>query len=151
MTQPIWKLVAQLGDANPIEYGGYFVYRDETGVYTEEAELLRVQDMDDDNETWTTFRFPLDRCTFVDGVLSDNEFHPELPAWFADALPNVASCAGLDVQELRDDLCSADPVRRALAYQAIGDYHGFIELDHDPISDWDRSQLEARYAEHTSV
>ncbi len=38
--QPKWKLLANLGDANPIDYGGYFVYRDETGVYRDEAEKL---------------------------------------------------------------------------------------------------------------
>lgn len=40
--QPRWKLVAQLGDVHPIDYGGYFVYRDTTGVYEEEAEVLMV-------------------------------------------------------------------------------------------------------------
>ena len=38
--QPKWKLLANLGDANPIDYCGYFVYRDETGVYRDEAEKL---------------------------------------------------------------------------------------------------------------
>jgi hypothetical protein len=151
MSQPAWKLVAQLGDADPISYGGYFVYEDATGVHPPEAELLESPDDDDAPEGWTVYRFPLERCTFIDGVLSDNSYHPECPAWFADDLNSVASCMGLDVQALRDDLCSADPIRLAEAYRAIGEYHGFINMDEYPISDFDRSQLEARYADHSPV
>lgn len=161
MSQPIWKLVAQLGDVNPIDHGGYFVYEDTTGVYPPEAELLRNHDDDGEDGPWTVFRFSLDRCTFIDGVLSDNPYHPGLPAWFATPYwddngqhrdtAKVARFIGAPESELIEDLCSEDIVRRALAYQAIGDYHGFIEFDQYPISDFDRSQLEARYADHAEA
>ena len=42
--QPKWKLIAQLGDVNPIDYGGYFIYEDETGVYPPEGEKLLIID-----------------------------------------------------------------------------------------------------------
>ena len=94
--QPVWKLLANIGDVHPIEYGGYFVFVDETGVYPPEAELLISPDSDDAPEGWVAYRFILDPCTYVDGILSDNHFHPELPAWFADAgVGEVANFAGL--------------------------------------------------------
>lgn len=34
--QPVWKFVANPGDANPIDHGGLFVLVDETGVYPPE-------------------------------------------------------------------------------------------------------------------
>lgn len=148
MSQPDWKLIANLGDVNPIDYGGYFVYRDRTGVYTEEAELL-IADCDDSPDSWTVYRFPLDRCTLTDGVLSDNGYHPEYPAWFADSLDGVASMIGQDPAELRSDLCSADPLVRARAYQAIGEYHGFENLDSYPLTFTSRSEVKQRYAKDT--
>jgi hypothetical protein len=40
MTQPKWKFVDNLGDAHPLEYGGIFLYVDETGEYPPELERL---------------------------------------------------------------------------------------------------------------
>jgi hypothetical protein len=147
MSQPDWELIAELGDADPITYGGYFVYRDRTGVYREEAELLEVDATDEYEEptAWTVHRFGIDRCTDIGGVLSDNEYHPDYPAWFADDIDAVASCMGYEPAGLRADLCSADPIARARGYQAIGEYNGFDNLDHDPITFTDRAELEARY------
>lgn len=76
--QPTWKLIANLGDVHPIDYGGYFVYVDETGTYEAEAELLEVPE--DEDRTYRVYRFILDRCTLTNGVLSDNKFHPDHPA-----------------------------------------------------------------------
>ena len=67
MSQPAWECIAQLGDKNPIDHGGYWILRDTTGVYAEEAELLLVPD--DDDREYTIYRFTLDRCTFVNGVV----------------------------------------------------------------------------------
>src|ERR1039458_5750984 len=55
------KLVAQLGDASPIDYGGYFIYEDDTGVYAPEGELLESPDTDETPEGWKVYRFSLDR------------------------------------------------------------------------------------------
>lgn len=153
--QPTWKLIANLGDVNPVDYGGYFVYVDETGVYPPEAELLVSPDDDDSGEGWTVYRFTLDRCTFVDGVLSDNLFHPEMSAWFAMPESNRASRpqdttylsnVDQDVESLIADFCSDDPLNRAQAYRAIGDYHGFENLDSYPLHFASRDEVEARYA-----
>jgi hypothetical protein len=138
--QPEWELVANLGDVNP-EYGGYFVYRDSTGVYTEEAEYVDASDNPDDTRI---YRFTLDKCTFIDGVLSDNPYHPEMPAWFADSLAGIAACCDTTPEALRDMLCSNDPCQRAEAYRNIGSYHGFENLDSYPLELSDE-QVIARY------
>lgn len=144
MSQPTWKFVANLGDASPIEYGGYFIYVDETGVYAPEGEWL--ESPDDDNGTWVVRRFSLERCTFIDGVLSDNRFHPEHAAWFARDIAGVASFIGVETSELIEWLCSEDVLERADAWRAIGDYHGFANLDDYPLT-LNKSEVEARYAD----
>jgi hypothetical protein len=129
--QPVWKLRANLGDASPLEYGGYLVLIDETGVYPPEGEL--VQEPCEGEKTYTVYRFILDKCTFVDGVLSDNEFHPDHAAWFAKDIERVAVSSDCTSLGLINDLCSDDPIARAFAYRAIGDYHGFENLDSYPL------------------
>jgi|SRR5215475_9629933 len=134
--QPKWRRVANLGDVNPVEYGGYFIDVDETGVYPPEATYLDApEDEPEDatSEAWTAYRFILEPCTYVDGVLSDNPFHPDHAAWFAESLDAVASCVGRDVAEIRADLCGADPCRRADAYRDIASYHGWDNFDSYPV------------------
>lgn len=134
--QPRWRCVANLGDVNPVDYGGYFVYVDDTGVYAPEAELLEPPADDDDTGTWTVSRFILEPCTYVDGVLSDNPHHPTLPAWFASAggtgIPRLASFAGMSELALLALFCSADAVERAQAWRVVVDYYGVHELDQYP-------------------
>jgi len=128
--------VANLGDVNPVDYGGYFIDVDETGVYPPEATWLEAPDDDAEGaarHAWLAYRVVLEPCTYTDGVLSDNPFHPELPAWFAESLDAVASCVGRDVAEIRADLCGADPCRRADAYRDIASYHGWDNFDSYPV------------------
>lgn len=147
-TQPNWKLLANLGDVNPIDYGGYFVYEDTTGVYPPEAELLYAPERD--SGKWKAWRFALDRCTFIDGILSDNQFHPEHPAWFADDIQAVADFCGQTPEIMIADLCSENPIERARAYQAIGDYHGYDNLDDYPLT-LTRAEAEQRYADELAA
>lgn len=126
--QPVWEFVTNLGDASPLEHGGYFVYRDATGVYPPEGEYLELRDESDDPEYYA-YRFPLERCTYINGVLSDNRFHPDHPAWFAKYLSRVASAVDVPLAELIEMFCSSDPIKLAEAYRAVGDYHGFCNLD----------------------
>ena len=144
--QPIWKFIANLGDIHPLDYGGYFVYEDETGVYPAEAELIETKSDEayDDNETYTVHRFILDRCTFVDGILSDNKFHPEHPAWFASHITGIASYIGSNVDELYTMLCSESAVDRAFAYRSIGEHSGFENLDSYPLT-MTRAEAKRRY------
>jgi hypothetical protein len=158
--QPTWELIANLGDVNPIEYGGYFVYRDTTGVYPEEAELLSSPDSD--GGTWTVHRFSVDRLERVDingrtllvpfGFPKRTDLpHPidQYEEWFSEDLERVASYIGQPLEELRGDLCSEDACKRAFAYRAIGEYHGLDNLDSYPLAFADRSEVESRYSTKT--
>jgi hypothetical protein len=162
MSQPEYKIVGNLGDASPIEHGGFFVYVDTTGVYDPQAELVipPADGMEDDEgATWTVYRFDLPRCTFdpQSGVLSDNKFHPQHPAWFAQAeaeksacskLSRVADFAGIELEELRNWLCS-EPMQRAQAYQLIGEYHGWENFDSCPMT-FNRAEILERYKDELS-
>jgi hypothetical protein len=127
MRAPTWKLVAQLGDENPLEYGGYFVYIDETGAYTSEAEYL-IEMLDG---TFTAYRFILEPCISVNGVLSDNPYHPETPVWFDKDIDRVSESCGIDLIPL---FCTPDPVQRAIAWREVGEYYGFENLDNYPLT-----------------
>lgn len=140
--QPTWKMVANLGDVDYITYGGTLVYTDTTGVYPAEAEIIvPVQDV------WIVYRYILDRCTYINGILSDNRFHPELPAWFADNLDAVCTTYSVELDDVIEQLCSENPVERAGAYQMIGEYHGWDNLDNYPLTFNHRDDMEARYPE----
>lgn len=68
MSQPQWKFVANLGDADPIENGGAFVFIDETGVYPPEVEILEEPAEDNGPKHWHVYRFSLDHCTFASDI-----------------------------------------------------------------------------------
>ncbi len=142
--QPNWQFVANLGDVNPLDHGGFFVYRDLTGVYSPECVLLTPLDDENGNDTgkWEVRRFCADKCTFIDGVLSDNRFHPSKPAWFArkdetrpqdgNGLADIASFCGQTEEELIALFTSDDACKRAHAWRLVGEYHGFANLDAYP-------------------
>lgn len=103
--QPEWECIANLGDADPITYGGLLVYVDKTGVYPPEVEVIEEREnesyeedfdpeehgedgYDEDKHEelhWSIYRTPLDRCTYNPETecLSDNKFHPDKSAWFS--------------------------------------------------------------------
>jgi hypothetical protein len=146
MAQPKWELIANLGDVNPLEHGGYFIFRDKTGVYPEEAELLLVEDGD-----YTIYRFSLERLKMVKGFLVPLKYNKSWPypverydEWFHEQLGDVAASIGTTKQELEKAFTSANPLERAHAYRAIGDYHGFENLDSYPLTHMPRAEVEKR-------
>ena len=145
--QPVWKLIAKLGDVHPIDYGGAFAYEDATGVYDPEVELIETEE---DCERWTVYRFSIDPCTFINGILSDNKFHPELTALFADSLEAVAETYGRAASDIIHSLTSGSLQDRAQAWLNIGNYHGMENLDSYPLTFTDRAEVEARYASETA-
>jgi hypothetical protein len=156
MSQPEWECIGQLGDKNPLDHGGYWILRDKTGVYCEEGELL-IEPSTEEHKEYTVYRFILDRCTFIDGVLSDNKYHPECCAWWATTpekmaerpqdgkgLIDIADSSGISVEDLIEMFCSEDALRRAIAYRLVGNYHGFDNFDEDPMT-MKRFALRNRY------
>ncbi len=161
-TKPTWKLVANLGDVHPVDYGGYFVYVETTGVYPPVAELVEPSSDDDEDGPLTVYRFTLDRCTFIGGILSDNKFHPAHPAWFASPesrmaerpqdtsyLSRLATTMGCSIEDIAELLCSDDPIDLAQGYRMIGEYHGFDNLDSYPLT-LTRDEAIARYGEYSA-
>ena len=136
---PNWKLIQNLGDVNFVDYGGTLVYEDANKEYPAEAEVVSP-----DDKGCTVYRFALDRCTFINGVLSDNKYHPEYPAWFADHLKDVCETHDADLEETIQNLCSEDPVTRATAYQMVGESHGWENFDSYPLI-LDEKEVKARY------
>ena len=130
--QPVWKLVANLGDVNALDYGGLLIWEDTTGVYPPEAELIELDDSDDDDSPLTVYRFILEPCTYANGTLSDNPFHPAHPVWFADRLGDVAQAMDFPIDELIAGFLSGDAVVRAHSWRAVLDYFGPDEFDSYP-------------------
>lgn len=170
--QPVWKTPGQLGDINPIDHGGGFVYVDETGTYPPKLEWIEPMGKDeyDDPTSWTVHRFSIKICTYrspagfaltepsPDGILSNNPYHPDLAAWFAKPeseranrpqdttyLANVCEFADCTMDRMIQDLRSNDPMQRASAYLAIAQYHGFGNFDQYPLRIESREEIETRY------
>jgi len=152
--QPKWRYLGNLGDASPLDYNGLFVFADETGVYAPTMEYLErytPDDSDEDRDRYYVYRVSLEPCTYENGVLSDNQYHKSHSAWFAKYLPQVASCAGIPMDQLVDSLASfsnasddASIMNAAVAYRAIFDCHGWENGDSYPL-DLSRSEVKQRY------
>lgn len=170
--QPKWVFVDNIGDASPLQYGGVFIYTDASGVYPPECVVITPPEeapdfpMDgrkadpecgespseernpkDIRQVFKTEirRFIIEPCTFKDGILSDNKFHPEHPAWFAKPekerearpqnttyLKNLADQVDETVEEFAARFLDPDVRVRARAWIEVGQYHGFANLDEYP-------------------
>lgn len=144
MSQPKWKRVGSFGDVNPLDYGGGYIYIDETGVYPPEMEMIEPGESEDD--PISIYRLTLEPHTYVDGVLSDNPFHPAYPVWYAKDLPRVCASMDVDAEDLIAELAGSDPIAKADAYQTLIGYFGPNEFDSEPLT-MTREEAEARYAD----
>jgi len=118
------RTLANLGDFNPLDHGGFLVRSD--------GEIVDIHPRDEDNKI-EVHRFSNTLCYPIEGGgVSDNEFHKNHPAWFSNGLEDVAQSA--DHEDIAEDLCSDDPVVRARAYQSIIGHWGIIQFDQYPIT-----------------
>lgn len=135
--QPEWELVANLGDVDPITYGGFVVYRDKRGVYPPEADLIEgppeTVPITSRRARWTVYQIV---CDPVDDP--DDE-------WYGDDLDIIAD-AFEPPQPIRSMLQSDDPAQLASAYQELVSYHGAYEFDQDPLT-LTLAEVKARYPE----
>jgi hypothetical protein len=156
MTQPKWKFIDNLGDADPLENGGYFLYHDETGVYGYEAELLQ-EPQENEPKKWTVRRVCLDRLKLYRHedtlYLVSEKYDPSWPhpvsmyvEWFAKDLASVAETMGTTREELEQDFCSEDGRVRARAYQCVYDYHGWDNGDAYPRT-LTKAEIKKRYTD----
>ncbi len=158
MTQPQWQLIANLGDVSAdhgnLDYGAYYIYQDVTGVYPPEAEWVDAPE--DDDGTFGVYRFIIEPCTYVNGILSDNPYHPDMSVWFAPSAVGRAArpqdsnlaqlCTSMDTTEgeFIRLITSTEPLDRAQAWRMVGEYHGFVNLDEYP-QELTREEIDARY------
>lgn len=91
--------------------------------------------------------------------LSDNKFHRDYPAWFADQDPEHLKRHGYDKwkrfvevgegiektpEEFAEMFCDERPEVRAQAYREIAEYHGWMNFDDDPLT-LSRKEVKERY------
>lgn len=161
--QPDWKFIVNLGDASPIDHGGYFLYHDTTNVYGFEAEVLQEPPEDAKKKRWTVYRVCLDQYKMVkkedEDTGSSTEYmvpvshdetwihaiHQYAP-WFQAGIHAVASCFSTTGGELLKAFCSDDGKERAWAYRCVAEFHGWENFDSDPLI-LKRSEVEKRYKE----
>ena len=96
-----------------------------------------------DGSCWYIYRFDLEKFQVVEDdnhlYLVSSGWNQSWPhalsvyeAWFHHHLEKIAYL-GTSAQELRTALCAEDPLKRAWALCAVGDYYGFLELDSYPL------------------
>ena len=131
------QLLANIGDVNPVEYGGTMIFTVDGEI---ECHHLHIH-YDEEPNYATVSRFNVDKCTYENGILSDNEFHKDNPAWFAKNLPSMTD----DVDALIKYLCSDNPIERALGYDMIACYFGYENLGACDYTYSTRFKLHAEY------
>ncbi len=145
MSQPEWKLLFST------DYSA--LYTDTTGVYHPELVIAQEYETERGTTRWQVYRFSLERCyqvTDEDGSTFLTDMDPttaNLPypltkyvPWFRDDIGSIAKSCGATAAELVSLLCSDVPQELAQAYEMIGGYHGYANLDSEP-SDWTESEM----------
>ena len=118
------RTLANLGDVNPLDHGGFLVRSD--------GEIVVIEP-NDENRKIEVHRFSNTLCYPIEGGgVSDNEYHKDHPAWFSKYLQAFDESS--DHESIEADLCSDDPVTRARAYQSIVFHWGIHEFDQYPIT-----------------
>jgi hypothetical protein len=134
MAQPSFHCVANLGDANPFEYGGRFLMIDRRGLYAPE---LWIFESTEDDTKMMQYRVVLDHCFQYnnDGIvqLGTNIHHPHIAEWFGAnaSIKAMADYVGMNHEELIIKFCG-NAHDRACAYGVAIDYYGLDEFDHYP-------------------
>ena len=160
------KFLINLGDASPMQHGGFFVFRDGDREYVEalqepDDDAMKAAGWDEDNDKlrWevVTIEIPrmqlvfpdetgdteeIRRRTYLDIELRDK--HGNLAdASFHDALEGTASTCGQWIMRYLHEICSDDPALRARVYQDIFDcYSSVLDTDRQELT---RAEVKRRY------
>lgn len=161
-TQPIWRIIANLGDASPLEYGGCFVLGDKTGVYPAEMEVYEPEEglayrVILDKFVNTPYGLILDHLWQTYQKMQAGEVMPyakSLPypieryadnEWFMDDLPEIQKAFDPEEVNLVDLLCSNSAIDRAFVYREVGLFYGFENFDSYPLT-LTKKEARRRYA-----
>lgn len=122
------------------------------------AEACGAFEPETNRTRFQVYRFGLDRFSMHKELFDEDwkiipyGFHlrTDLPypvesyeQWFSKDLDGIADSVSTTRQELAEALCSADPLDRFWAYDAIGGVHGFENFDDYPL-DLSERELKAR-------
>jgi len=135
--QPHWVAVANLGDVDIADHGGFIVYVDETGVYAPEVEYYDPF-ADEDYTGGVMYRFALDSVYNEHGD----------SAWWLDSLGRVAQSMGdgSTRETLLEDALSGDVYKLANVYYSLMQYHGADNFDSNPET-LTEDEAQERYAD----
>lgn len=146
------EVFRNLGDEKPLDYGGFLVLR-MTSPDEVEASYEAEFWPEPEGGKYTVYRVGLDRLKKAGDHLVPFEYGADWPhpverydEWFHQGLDDVASFVGSTRAELEADFSSADPVKRAWAYRAVADYHGWDNFDSYPL-ELTREEMEKRWPE----
>jgi len=152
-----YKFIANLGDADPLESGGYFIYS--TGVHRETVHDWSPKDVRHRAEllaplvdgSYLVYIFDLERFKLVEGYLVPIRYDKSWPhpverydEWFHKELSKVAASMGQDPRDLEKAFTSKDPIELARAYEDVANYHGWENFDTGPVQ-LKRSEVKKRY------
>lgn len=117
----IRRKVGNIGDVNPIEYGGGFVFKNEYGYFVEYTHGMESDCPD--VEKLSRCELALYSVPVPDDVFSDHD-------WVK--VEEVARTIGADPEELRKAGSSNNVMERVRALEDIASHWGWNELDHYP-------------------
>lgn len=128
-----YKVIANLGDRHPIDYGGFIVYvlRSKGQDYLE-AEFWHEPETE--RSKYVVYSFGI-----ADNVLEDLDW--------VDNWEEVAETSGAELGDLRKMAFSEDPLERANVYRMVAEYHGWDNLDSYPPA-ITRRELERRWPQY---
>lgn len=137
--QPSYWCIENLGDVDPVQYGGKFVCIDRRGIYA--PIMLILQEKERGKKVRLCHEIELERCFIVrdsggemKGV-GANHYHAHMTEWFGgySDLEGVASFAGYNSEKaLAELLASQNVLDRAQAYGSVVDYFGAHQFDQEP-------------------
>jgi hypothetical protein len=136
------RVIMNLGDANPFDYGALVVYEHREKKRGKEyryfqAEYWPEPETEEGKDRYTVYNWEIESNVFRDlEWISPN-------AWDA-----IADTHSMERREVRRLATSEEPVERAILYEMVGNYYGFDNLDHTP-EVFTREELEARWPEYT--
>lgn len=132
MAEPKITVLANLGDAYPLDYGGHIVFQAEepNGRITYHSELWDQPLKDRGKDIYEVYRWDIEPDAVEDLDWADIN-------WVADSI-------GMDRAEFEASGRSEDPRIRALFYENVGRHSGFSNLDAYPVR-FSRKEMEKRW------
>jgi hypothetical protein len=134
--QPTWKFAGRVGDADPIAYGGGFVYRDATGVYPPELTLFEPASDEFWHRTGGGTPVRIFRIIIERNLLNE---------WWWKNLQQVANATGRSRESLQEAARDGSILEQAQLYSDLISHFGPYEFDQDPVT-MTEDQAYAKYA-----